>query len=69
MQGLKATIQIGKSGLTKGVLEEINLQLKKKKIIKIKIKAENRDELIEAILQHTGASLVQKIGFTIVLKK
>ncbi len=69
---LKPMIRIGKSGLTDTVIDEINLQLKKKKLIKIKLlksaqgeksKLQLRDELIEK----TRSILVSNIGFIITL--
>lgn len=72
IQAIKETLQIGKSGLTQPLIEEIKLQLKKRKIIKIKIMknaADKRDELIEKIIAHTDSQLVKRVGNTLVLKK
>ena len=72
MQDIKTTLQIGKSGFTKTVLEEIKLQLKKRRIIKIKIMksvSSERDEIIDKILEGTDSELVKRVGNTLVLKK
>ncbi len=70
---LKATVHIGKDGITEGVINEIRQQLKKRKIIKIKfLQNANRDnfkEKIEDIAKETGAEVVEIRGFTAVLKK
>ena len=66
------SVRIGKSGLKEGTIDEIKLQLKKKKVIKVKMlkssmenktKKELRDELVEK----TNARLVKHIGFVITL--
>ncbi len=70
---LKATVQIGKEGVTEGVLNEIKAQLKKRKVIKIKFlqnsDRENFKEKIESIAEQTNAKILEIRGFTAVLKK
>lgn len=68
---LKPTVNIGKSGLTKGLVDNIKLQLKKKNLIKIKIlrTVENKEKMVDEILMHTDARLVQKIGNMVVVYK
>ncbi len=70
---LKATVQIGKDGVTEGVIKEIRQQLKKRKIIKIKFlqnaDRDNFKEKIESIARETNAEIVEIRGFTAVLKK
>jgi RNA-binding protein len=70
---LKATVQIGKDGLTNGVIEEIKSQLKRRKIIKIKFlqnaDRENFKEKIRDIAMKCNADIVEIRGFTAVLKK
>ncbi|MBS3106242.1 YhbY family RNA-binding protein [Candidatus Woesearchaeota archaeon] len=66
-QQLRPTLQIGKAGVTESVAAEITLQLKKKKIIKIKIlnnilEHSDRGALIQSILTATPSVLVQEKG-------
>ena len=69
---LEPVLRIGKSGLTEGVIAEIKKQLKKKKLIKIKLlkgALGNRKELAKEIAAKTGSELVQQVGFVVVLHK
>lgn len=71
---LQPAVRIGKSGLTSSLINEIILQLKKKKLIKIKILKSAmdeiaKDELREVLLEKTGATLIASIGFVITLYK
>jgi RNA-binding protein len=61
---LKPVVMIGQSGLTAGVLAELEQALNIHELIKIKIRAE-RDErklICEKICTATGAELIQTIG-------
>lgn len=71
---LKPIINIGKNGLTEGLLQEIDRMLKKKKLIKIKINrsaldAKEKKEIAKDILIKTKAELVDFVGFNITLYK
>ncbi len=73
-QTMKATIQIGKGGVTDGIVKEINAQLKRHKVVKVKLlrsafsdELEDREALARAITERTGADLVEIKGNTIVL--
>ncbi len=70
---LKANVQIGKSGITPEIIEELKMQLKKRKIVKIKFlknaDRENFKEKAEFIAKSANAELVEIRGFTIVLRK
>ncbi len=70
---IKATVQIGKGGITYGVEREIKEQLKKRKIIKIKFlqntDRENFKEKIEKLAEDVNAEILEIRGFTAVLKK
>ena len=71
---LEPIIRIGKSGLTEGVIEEIKTQLKKNKLIKIKLlKAalvdKDRKAIAREIAEKTGAELIHQVGFVVVLYK
>ena len=71
---LEPVLRIGKNGATDSLILEINKQLKKKKLIKIKIlksARENTDknELINKILERTDSELVELVGYIFVLYK
>lgn len=70
---LKATVQIGKEGITEGVIKEIKAQLKKRKIIKIKFlqnaDRENFKEKIKDLAERCNADILEIRGFTAILKK
>ena len=61
---LKPVIIIGQSGLTKGVLAEIELALDCHELIKVKIRAERdeRKKIMDEICTQTGAEFIQSIG-------
>lgn len=69
---LKPVVQLGANGFTEGVLAEIENALEIHELIKIKIPAEDREELtlyVEAIVRESKAVKVQLIGKTLVLYK
>jgi len=72
---LDPILQIGKAGLSEGVVEEIKRQLKTLKLVKLKLlksareQAEGRDTLAEELAEKTGAVLVEVRGNTVVLWK
>lgn len=62
---LDPVVQIGDRGLTDGVLGELERALNDHELIKVRIagaEREARAALIETILSHTKAELVQSIG-------
>lgn len=69
---LKPTVWIGKNKISDRIFREINLQLKTKGYIKVKILKIIRDEfdqIINQILSNTNSELVDKRGLTFILKK
>lgn len=73
-RNIEPVVRIGKSGLTGSVIEEIEKQLKKRKLIKIKLlksfaERKDRKELAGEIAEKTEAELVSHVGFTVVLYK
>jgi len=71
---LKATVIIGKSGITESLICEIKEQLKSQKVIKVKIlrsarEEMNRREIAENIVNSTGAKLVELRGNTFMLSR
>ncbi|MFZ5657781.1 MAG: ribosome assembly RNA-binding protein YhbY [Pseudomonadota bacterium] len=68
--GLKAMLQVGGKGVTPALVAEIGQALEDHELIKVKVAADDREaraELIDAIVDGTGAALVQRIGHTAVL--
>lgn len=67
---LSAAIQIGKEGITEGVIEAINHELELRELAKVKIgknsSTQKQDGGVE-LAQATGSHLVQIIGKTLVL--
>jgi RNA-binding protein len=68
------SVVIGKSGLTEGIVNEIKVQIKKKRTIKVKmlrsfIAGKDKKEVVSEILHRTDAKLVQKVGFVVTLTK
>jgi len=71
---LEPVIRIGKSGLTEGIINEIKEQLKKKKLIKIKllkafIEDKDKKKTAKEIAAKTDSELIHQVGFVVVLYK
>jgi len=69
-QSMKATVHIGKEGMTEKVVEEIGKQLKKSKIVKIKLHLSwevDRNDAAKMLAEATKSTLVEVRGFTVVL--
>jgi RNA-binding protein len=67
---LKATMHVGKDGVTEGVVEELMNQLKTSKLVKVKVLASSADqkrEMAEELALKTGAMLLEVRGNTILL--
>lgn len=67
---LKPVVLLGKGGVSDAVLAEINVALDHHELIKVKVRAEDRDDrkmLITEIVEKTAAELVQTIGTIAVL--
>jgi len=74
LNGEKPTIWIGKSGVSQELLNEIEKQLDKKEMVKIKIlksalKENETKQLASRIAEQTEASLVDVRGHTLMLYK
>ena len=64
---IKPVVIIGGAGLTENVMNEVEIALEHHELIKVKINSGDRDEreaMINKIMNDTNASLVQKIGHT-----
>ena len=68
----KPVVIVGDKGLTPAVVDEIKSALETHELIKVKIRAEEREaraEMIETIVNKTKASFVQRIGHIVTLFK
>ncbi len=73
-RALPAIIQVGKAGLTEAVIEEIKVQLKNKKLVKVKflrsaIKDEDKKELFKELADKTKSEIIHQVGFVVALYK
>ena len=71
---LDPIIIVGKSGLTDSAVKEIKIQLKKRKLIKIKflrsiVKEKGKKELAQELASRTDSKIIMKVGFVVVLYK
>jgi len=67
---LKPIVTVGQNGITKNVMNEIEIALNYHELVKIKIAAGDRDdraEIIELLCKQTKADKVQNIGKTLTL--
>ncbi len=62
---LKPIVMIGGSGLSDGVIGELNLSLEHHELLKVRVSAEDREErdrLIARMCEAANCELVQRIG-------
>lgn len=67
---LEPVILTGGSGLTAGVLAELETALAHHELLKVRVRAadrDRRDQMIQAMCEHSGAELVQRIGHVALL--
>ncbi|MGA1866302.1 MAG: YhbY family RNA-binding protein [Thermoplasmatota archaeon] len=69
---LKATVQVGKSGLTEAVVKELDEQLEKRELVKVKMMnamgpSRNWKDDVEKIVGRLGADLLEIKGGTVLL--
>lgn len=65
------TINIGKSGLTENMIEEIKRQLQRHKTVRVKLLpavGEERRDIVESLAEKVGAKVQSKVGFVVVLE-
>ena len=70
----KPAVRIGKSGLEPRVIEEINRQLKTKKVIKVKFlksmgDSREFDDLVAQLAERTSSEVWGRRGFVVVLAR
>jgi len=72
------TINIGKNGINQGVVDEIKLMLKKRKIVRVKFlksfmeqekKTRSKKEIFQDIAKQTNSRLDKAVGFVAILRK
>ncbi len=71
-QSLPCTLHIGKDGVTDTVLEELSRQLKKNKLVKVKVLPAVEDErkaLGRELADATSSTMIEVRGRTVVLAK
>ena len=71
---LSPSLRIGKSGLNEEIIKEIKLQLKKKKMVKVKflrsyIENKNKREEGLQLAKRTNSEFLYSVGFVVVLYK
>lgn len=70
---LKPIVQIGKDGLSDGLIDMISHELKERELIKVKFlknaEVDDKKEFAQEVAQKTQSRVVQVIGHTIVLYK
>ncbi len=67
---LSPTVHIGKAGLTDSVIEEVKNQIKKNKLVKVKIlpsSSKDKHELAKELASRAGVMLVEVRGNTVLL--
>lgn len=67
---INPSLQVGKDGLTDAIIEELHVQLEHKELVKISV-LENSpvfvEEIVDEILEETGAEFVQLIGSKLII--
>ena len=71
---LTTTVQIGKNGLTEQLIRELDKQLRKRKIVKIKLLKSSmanvdKGNLVKKILSATKSRPISIVGHTLVIEK
>ena len=73
-QRIETTVQVGKGGLTDGVRDELDGQLKRNHLVKVRIQRgagggdrEAEDAIARQLAEALGAELVERRGHTILL--
>lgn len=66
---LRALVQVGRAGLTDTVIEQVDAELARHELIKVRLDAEReqRGELVEQIAAATGAAIAGEIGRVAIL--
>ena len=65
-QAIEATLRVGKGGITESLVEELKLQLKDRKLVKVRILKGDVDEIAGKLADEAGIDLVEVRGKTAV---
>jgi len=71
-QQLRPTVQVGKEGITAAIIDELSRQLKKNRLVKVRLLSSfeaDRHESAERLAQISGSVLVEVRGKTVVLAR
>lgn len=71
-QQLNATVQVGKEGITPAITEELSRQLKKNKLVKVRLLSSfeaDRHESAEMLARVSSTVLIEVRGKTVVLAR
>jgi RNA-binding protein len=66
----KVTVHIGKEGVTEGIVEEIKIQIRNSRLVKVRVLPAadmDKDKVAADLEARTGAKCVETRGFTILL--
>jgi len=73
-QRIESSVQVGKGGLSPGVMEELDARLKRDHLVKVRIvkgaaggERGGEDELARALCEELGAELVERRGHTVLV--
>jgi RNA-binding protein len=73
-QRIDATVNLGRGGLTDGVVEELDSQLKRHHLVKVRVQRgalgsdpAAKDAQAEELAQRLGAEMVERRGHTVLL--
>ena len=68
---IPVTLQVGKSGITEALIEELKEQIRVKRVVKVKMLRSSGDRKVVAaeLAEKTESELVEVRGFTVVLKR
>lgn len=64
------TVHVGKEGLTEGIVLEVKAQIKRNKLVKVRVlpaAGQDKDEVAEELARRAGAKCVETRGFTVLL--
>lgn len=64
------TVHVGKEGITEGIVQEVKSQLKRSKLIKVRVlpsAGEDHHEVALQLAERSGGRLVETRGFTVLL--
>jgi len=69
---MNVTVQIGKQGVTRSIIEEIDSQLDKNGVVKIKfsgmvLKGKDKKELFQDVADKTNSKIIHSVGFALLL--